>query len=109
MMRRDPQAVAAYRRILAEQGVKVAGMSDEQVIETIERTVMAALEAGRKVTAWIESMRPAILRTTKAVADLYATIGGAVLAEEASMDLQLRDEVDLDVRLLALFDDEPQP
>lgn len=106
-IRRDPEAIAAYRRILAEHRVAdVDDMSDEVVIETMERTVNAVLDVGRVIARAMERMRPAVLRAASAITNLYATAGGAILAAETEMDLRLRDEVGLDGRLLALFDDD---
>lgn len=103
--RRDPEAVAAYRSLLKQHGCDTKGMSDEIVIEQIERTFNAILDIGRNLRAAIEQMRAPMLRAVRAFGDLYPSLAGPVLADEAEMDLRLRD-MDLDARLLALFDEE---
>lgn len=93
-MRRDPEAVAAYRQILAEQGGNTAAMSDEQVIETMDRTMTAVLDMGRKMAALFESLRPAVLQAARATTELYATAGGGVPREnrwEQFTDAELDD------------------
>ena len=102
-MRRDPEAVADYCRILEAQGVDTAEMSDGHVL------LAAVLNTSREMATYLESLRPAVLRSVRITVDLQVEAFAARLAHEAAMDLQLRDEVGLDVALLELFDDEPRP
>lgn len=104
-MRRDPEAIAAYREMLRERGVAVDAMSDELVVETMERAVDGILRVGRAMAEAIKKIAPAAARAARAITDVYVVAGGAQLAEETAMDLHLRDEVAIDVRLLELFDD----
>lgn len=106
-MRRNPEAVAVYRAMLRERGVDEDKMSDELVIETIQRTADRLLEFGRKMYSAMESVRSAAMRATEAMGRLYeplVTVAGHELVRETELDLSLRAQ-GLDVRLLELFDE----
>lgn len=105
-MRRDPEAVRAYRELLAAIGsdgeMVVAGMSDELVIENVERVASRLLA----VVKGLERMRPAMERAVTALTNVAVTMAGVQLVAETELDLQLRAQLDADSRLLELFDDD---
>ncbi len=74
-IRRDAEAVAAYRDILREHGKFPDEMSDEQVIETVEQTMDAILKAGRAMAKAIQGMIPALRLAARALTDAYVTAG----------------------------------
>ncbi len=71
-MRRDPEAMAAYRDALLSAGVIPDDLSDEQVIDRTAHLMVAVIEFGRRLKPFIQHIGAALTRVAGVVREAEA-------------------------------------
>ncbi len=84
MMRRDPEAIAAYRDALLSAGVLPDDLTDEQVIDRTARLMVAVIEFGRQLKPFIREVGAALTRVAVVIreAEERSPAFAAVMAAE---------------------------